>query len=156
MGTRVALQQRQRLFRDGLVLLLGKEADLQVVGAVVTGPELVDLCEAEQPDVAVMEVDTGGWDACRVAARLLAGLPDLRFVGMHQSLDDDAQLARSRAAGLTSLVPRSGGIGLLLAAIREALRRPTVACITVPAAGLQQRGPLTPRELDVLRHVGAG
>src|SRR4051794_2111583 len=57
VAIRVAVQERQRFFREGLAMVLSTEPDVEVVASVATAAELVTACEADRPDVVLLEVD---------------------------------------------------------------------------------------------------
>ncbi len=78
----LTVQERQRLYRDGLCQLVGAEEDLVVVGAAATADDLIRLYQDEGPDVAVMEADATEWDLAQVTACLRRLLPALRVVGL--------------------------------------------------------------------------
>jgi len=153
--TRAAIQQRQRLFREGLVLLLAEVPEVEVVATAVTGDELHDRCVDCRPDVAVLEIDAEEWDPCRLAQRIQRRLPGIRFVGTCRSLDDSASVDRARRAGLRQLVARVDGFAALLTALQDDAAGPAPDVRTLPLdAG--HRDALTPREVGVLELIGAG
>ncbi len=156
MAVRVCVQQRGRLFREGLSQLLRAEDDMEVVGTAQTGGDLVRLCEENRPDVALVDLDSPDWNAGRIATRLTAQLPRLRVVGLHAALSGvEARLIRQ--SGITAVSHRDG-IGPILDAVRGESTRsrsslPPMTAYRVPSpAGMS----LTARELTVLTLVGGG
>ncbi|MGQ0519605.1 MAG: response regulator transcription factor [Actinomycetota bacterium] len=151
----VVLQERMRLFREGLTLLLDAEPDFSVAASVADAGGLVQACEEIRPDVVVLEADVREWDAARLVAALRKRSRRLRVVGTYAELDR-LQAGRFKQAGVQCLVGRDGGYGALLDALRS--RRPTTAPAAFappgPAAG--PKGSLTPRQVEVLRLVGNG
>jgi DNA-binding NarL/FixJ family response regulator len=162
MNTRVAVQQRQRLFRDGIGQLLDAEADIDVIGTAGTGPELIGLCEEQRPDVALVEADATDWDAGRLTRAVRHAVPGLRVLGLSTTDISSADLAQSRRSGMRDVLPRSSGIAGILVAIRATtgrpgLRRyPTTTNALDNAWGEPSVATLTPRELAILNLVGAG
>lgn len=166
---RVAVQQRHRFFREGLLGLLAGDEHIEVTGVVATGDELVAHCRARRPDAAVVDIDPAARDAARVAGRIFAAghRPPL-LVGLYATLTPVAA-ATARMAGLRVLVPRAGGVGPLVRALRgEAIAAPGITAAPAKAApaaaaatghhsrSVHPTGPLTAREADVLAFVGAG
>ena len=154
----VAVQQRQRLYRDGLGHLFTAEDDLAVVGAAVTADDLVRLCEVERPDVALLEADPGDWDPARLTASLRRVLPALRVIGLTAGPATRTHVAMAHRAGMQALVSRLGGIAGILVAVRN---EPIAGGSLIPLG--VRRSPehpagtsLTPRELTVLHLVAAG
>lgn len=155
----IALQQRQRLFRDGLGQLLGQEDDIDVVGAVATTEELVALCTERQPAVAIIEADGVG-EAVRTMAALrrrsLHTVP-LRVIGLASIPVRTDEFAQLRRGGLNAFVCWAEGKEAVLRAIRNEASgcQPMRATDRAPApAG--ERPVLTSRELAVLSLVSGG
>lgn len=151
---RIAVQDRQRLFRDGLQLVLDSEPDLTVVATAATASELV-FVTSEDVDVVVLELDPRDWDACRLVAALRKRRPRLAVVG---TLAEDSNRPPLRAyqAGIRTVFPRNGGVRTLLQTIRCL---PQHAPPTVPrqVLRLDERRPLlTHREVQVLNGIGSG
>jgi DNA-binding NarL/FixJ family response regulator len=153
---RLALQQRQRLFRDGLGDLLAAEDDIDVVGAAATSEELLEVCQREGPDVVLVEADATEWDPGRLVVGLRRLLPQVRVVGVTATPAGPADVSRARRNGMRDIVSRSGGIAEILAAARSTsnVRRATLLPFASAPSG--HGTALTERELDVLNLVGAG
>lgn len=146
----VVLQHHNRLFRETLAAHLAREPDVVMVGTAASGPELIQLCDLRRPTVALFEADAPRWSNERLVSLLLPPGRLLRMIGLHQALTT-AQVIRAYEAGVSALVPYSGGLEPLLAAIRA----PSSAIETARA----KRGggdALTQRELEVLYLVCAG
>jgi DNA-binding NarL/FixJ family response regulator len=162
MSTRIAVQQRQRLFRDGIGQLLDAEADIDVVGTASTGPELLGLCEEQRPDVALLEADGNEWDAGRLTQAVRRAVPGLRVLALSTRDMSAAELSRSRRSGMRDVLPRSAGIAEILVALRAPAGRPglrhypTTTSALDNAWGAPSAATLTPRELAILNLVGAG
>jgi DNA-binding NarL/FixJ family response regulator len=156
----VVVQQRQRLFREGLGQLLQAQDDLAVVGIASTSLELTQVCQEHRPDVVVLEADAVEWDAGRVARNLRRAVPSMRIIGLSAGEMSRAEVARAHRDGIRDVLPRSAGIGRILAAVRatSALHRvkpqPDSASSGAPAESAETV--LTPRELTILNLVGAG
>lgn len=160
MAIRVAVQQQQRLFRDGLGQLLGAESDFDVCGTAATGPDLLALCEAQRPGLALIEADATVWDVSRLCVGLRRTCPGLRVIGLSAGPATSADISRARRHGMSGLVSRVNGIAGILAALRGAAARPQRPQITSFRGASAATGGaptvLTPRELHILRLVGAG
>ncbi len=155
MAIRAGVQQRERLLREGLGQLLQAEDDIEVVGAVATGDDLVGLCEQERPDVALVDLDSPDWNAGRMAIRLRRAFPRLRLIGLYAALNPaEARLARQTG---TVAVSHRDGIGPVLAAVRG--NGPGFRSSVRPIGAHVRHSPgvsLTPREVAVLTLVGGG
>jgi DNA-binding NarL/FixJ family response regulator len=148
-----AVQDRRRLSREGLCLLFRAESDVQVVGAVTSPLDLVDLCDRERPQVAVFQAD-GLSETVEGVALVRNGNPRVRMIGIYTSLDR-RQAEETMDAGAHVLLSANGGIDPILAAIRDEavvtdLQAFKAATAVTPLLAL------TERERQVLRLVGTG
>ena len=158
--TRVAVQQRQRLFREGLGQLLRAEDDMDMVGAASTSVDLLALCQEQCPDVAVLEADAVEWDPGRLTRSLRRAVPQVRILGLTTGEMSGADTARAHRDGMRDVLPRSAGFDRILVALRAT--SPTQRLRTSPGSmehnctADPSETVLTPRELTILNFVGAG
>ncbi|WP_213450292.1 response regulator transcription factor [Rhizomonospora bruguierae] len=145
----IAVQHRNRMFRDMLAVQLRQQPGLELVGTVATGVELVRLGELRRPAIIVYEADAPRWDIDRlVALPRPAGRP-VRIIGLHSGLPA-AHLVHAYESGVSALVQYADGWGPLIAAIRAPV-------LPIEAARSHSAGPaLTARELEVLYLITAG
>jgi DNA-binding NarL/FixJ family response regulator len=158
MTIHAVVQERRRLYRDGIAFALEGEPDLEVVGVATKADELLELCKDRRPDVVLMEVDVTEWDACRLGGSLLRIYGPLRLVGLYRSLDA-LQARDARRAGFAVLVSTLTDLRVLRDAVRgvrslEAAPTASGSPSGSPSAHREPR--LTTRQLDVLRLVGQG
>jgi DNA-binding NarL/FixJ family response regulator len=152
---RIAIQDRQRLYREGIALILAAEPDLQVAAIAGTAAELVAATTGEPIDLVVLELDVEEWDACRLVAALRKRRVGLSVVGI--TAGADARLpASAYQAGVRSVFARNAGMRTFLRTIRS-LPSPSRAVPADRVVRLDQRHPLlSARELEVLTEIGAG
>lgn len=157
---RVAVKQRQRLFRDGLSQLLAAEDDLSVVGSAATGDELVAVCQEHRPDVALLDADAAERGVERLACGLRRLLPRLRIIGLTVAPAGRAEMEQARRCKMSAVVSRAGGANAIFAAVRAMSWRGSIVPLLTshgPAPATQPAGAeLTARELSILKLVGAG
>ena len=70
MEVRTVVQDRRRLFRDGLTMLLQAEPDIDVMGAAATPSELLELCDIHRPGVVVVQADGAMTETVRTVTTL--------------------------------------------------------------------------------------
>ncbi|MGH9169000.1 MAG: response regulator transcription factor [Acidimicrobiia bacterium] len=153
---RIAIQDRQRLYREGVALVLAGEHDFEVVATAATAAELVAATAECKVDLVVLELDVEDWDACRLVAALRRHHPGLAVVGLLPG--DETELpARAYQAGVRSVFPRNAGMQTFLQTVRSL---PSPSRASVPAdrvVSLDERRPLlSHREIQVLGEIGAG
>jgi DNA-binding NarL/FixJ family response regulator len=144
---RTAIQSARRLVREALAACLASRPEFSLVGQTATLDGLGALCELRRPDVAL--VDAGPVDGPMVEA--LRGIrgrhPATRLVVAYTEMSRETMQEVARA-GVSAVVPCSGGLDALLRALR---RQAALA-----PAGNRDGAALTERELAIVALLGAG
>ncbi|SEL69064.1 response regulator [Streptacidiphilus jiangxiensis] len=158
--------------RDGLAGLFSREPGFEVVGEAADGAEALRLAEEVGPDVILMDLQMPGTDGV-AAIRELARRGSAARVLVLTTYDTDAHVLPAIEAGACGYLLKDAPRDELLRAVRATARGEAVLASTV-AALLMQRvrtpgatagttpgpapsdGPLSQRELEVLRHVASG
>jgi two-component system response regulator DesR len=156
MTIRLLLADDQELVRQALCALLELQEDFRVVASVGRGDEVVDAALAEQPDVALLDIEMPGLDGLAAAAVLAAQVPACRVVIL-TTFGRAGYLRRAMEAGAVGFVVKDARAEVLADAIRrvmtgERVVDPVLAVATL-AAG---ESPLTARERDVLIAARSG
>lgn len=168
--TRILVCDDQALIRTGMTTIIDAQPDMEVVGECADGRAAVDLSRRVQPDVVLMDVRMpvlNGIDATRLLAG--AGVSDPVKVLVVTTFNLDEYVYEALRAGASGFLLKDAPPAQLLNGIRTvatgaALLDPGVTRQLVgryaarirPAEGEPERSPLTPRELEVLRHVADG
>jgi DNA-binding NarL/FixJ family response regulator len=156
-----------RLYRDGIVEALRRDARFHVVGSAASLRTAREELEGmlSSPHVALLDVDRP--DGFGAARALHESWPTLAIVALAVRETDDDVVSWAEA-GVSGLVSRSASIGQLLDAIAaavddEVLCSPAVAGALlrrVNAMGLERGAhagpPLTRREREIVRLIGDG
>ena len=157
---KVAVQQRQRLFREGLGQRLQAENDMDMVGTASTSVDLLAVCQEHLSDVAVLEADAVEWDPGRLARTLKRAAPHVRILGLTTGEMSRADTAQAHRGGIRDGLPRSAGIERILVALRALSPtqrlRSSLGSVRHSLTLDPAETVLTPRELTILNLVGAG
>ena len=145
------------LLREGIGAIINNQPDMQLVGEASTGGDAIQKFREHLPDITLMDLrlpDMSGIDAL-IAIR--AEFPEARVV-MLTTFEGDVEIQRALAAGARGYVLKSMPPRELVEVIRQVhagkKRVPSeVAAHLVEHLGEEE---LTPREIDVLRHVAGG
>ena len=162
---RVALVDDHRVVTRSLQAYLESFADLRVVGAAVSGEELLARLDEWSPDVILQDLlIPGGIDGIETTRRVLATGRSVKVVALTASMDEARMMGVLRA-GAVGYVRKDAEPEVLLAAVRAVAAGRTFidpgVSQTLVSARLKSGSPddrdeLTPRELDVLRHLALG
>jgi DNA-binding NarL/FixJ family response regulator len=169
-GIRVLVVDDQTVVREGLVMLLGLSAGIEVVGAAADGEEAVRLVSERQPDVVLMDLRMPHMDGIEATRRIVRDNPATRIVVL-TTYADDASIFGALEAGALGYLTKGASAQEIQRAIRtvytgEALLEPAVQLRVIRAAIAHDRpaspreghlpDELTAREGEVLRLVAQG
>ncbi|MFE9041212.1 response regulator [Streptomyces sp. NPDC007818] len=147
---RVLLAEDQGMRRGALALLLGMEADIEVVAQVGRGDEIVERALLARPDVALLDIELPGRSGLDAAAELRDEVPDCRVLIL-TTFGRPGYLRRAMEAGAAGFLVKDGPVEELAEAVRKVLRGETVIDPALAAAALGAGpNPLTARERDAL------
>jgi DNA-binding NarL/FixJ family response regulator len=165
---RVLVVDDQELFRRGLIMLLGGDVDIEVVGEAADGITATDLAITTAPDVILLDVRMPrrtGVEACRA---IKEAVPATKIIMLTVS-DEEADLYESVKNGAAGYLLKDSSIEEVAQAIRvvnegQSLISPSMAVKLIDefkqmAKPEREQGPalrLTERELEVLRLVAKG
>lgn len=96
--TRILVVDDHPIVRDGLVAMLGTQADFEVVGEASTGPAAVREAIALCPDVVLLDMELPDMDGVEVIRRVRRQEPGVRIV-VFTAFDRDEQIAGAIRAG---------------------------------------------------------
>ncbi len=170
MPLRVVVAEDSLLVREGIVGLLSRPEDIEVVAGCGDLPDLLAAVEAARPDVVVTDVRMPpGFDdeGIRAAKQLRQTHPAVGVVVLSQYVDPGYATALFSAGSIGRaylLKERVSQPGQLADAVRTvatggSVIDPEVVDVLVAASTRQRRSPvatLSPRELEVLEQVAQG
>lgn len=153
---RLLLADDQALVRGALAALLDLESDLEVVGEVGRGDEVLDACREHRPDVVLMDVEMPGKDGLEASAELRSALPDVKILVV-TTFGRPGFLRRAMQAGVNGFVVKDTPARQLADAVRRVHSGLRVVDPQLAADSLAfGESPLTAREADVLRAARSG
>jgi DNA-binding NarL/FixJ family response regulator len=163
---RAVIADDHPVVRAGVVSLLSKEPDIQVVAEIGDGHQVEHLTAQAAPDVLVLDVNMPGLDPIDITRRLAGQHPHLRILVL-TAFDDEAYVTGLLSAGATGYLLKEEALDTLVAAIRAVARGESwlsqrvagrLARKAIGAGQSRSTDPelLTPREREVLRLLALG
>jgi two-component system response regulator DesR len=147
---RVLLAEDQRMVRGALASLLSLEGDLEVVGEVARGDEVLAAARLLAPEVAVLDIEMPGASGLQAAEELGRELPDCRVL-IVTTFGRPGYLRRAMEGGAAGFLLKDAPAAQLAQAIRRAAAGERVVDPGLAAAALSEgASPLTAREQEVL------
>jgi len=154
---RVLIADDHSVVREGLVSLIGRRADMAVVGEASNGREAVDLWKKHQPDVTLLDLRMPELDGVGVIKEIRAENQHARIIVL-TTFDGDEDIYRAIQAGSKGYLLKDAPREALMDCIRRVHGGDT--CVPVHlAAKLAQRisgESLSEREIDVLKLMAQG
>src|SRR6478736_2689723 len=162
MAVRVLLADDHEIVRQGLRVLLEREG-FQVVGEASNGHEALKLCEANHPEVAILDLSMPILNGVDAAREIMKSNPRTKVVLLTMHTEDHLILESLRA-GVTGYVLKTRATSELVQALRavcrgemyltQSISRTVVQAFLMKDA-LPER-PLSDRERQVLQLVAEG
>jgi DNA-binding NarL/FixJ family response regulator len=154
---RVLCVDDHRIVREGIGLIIARQADMEVVGSAATGEEAVLLFRREQPDVTLMDLQLptmSGLEAIRSIRREDA---EARIIVLTMYQGDE-DIHRALSAGATTYLLKDTLSDDLIRFVREVHsgRSPIRADVKARLDERAAQPTLTPREVQVMELVSEG
>ncbi len=163
---RAVLIEDETMFRQLILLTLGKVKDLQVIGEFGLGKPGLEFCLREKPDMLVVDLMLPDVNGMEIAREVRKALPDTKIlvITAHPSERLPADLM---VLGVNGYVDKTEPIEYVLSAVETVRNGGMFFASRVRAkGGLAQGGlivtrpvlqiPLTEREQEIARLVAAG
>jgi DNA-binding NarL/FixJ family response regulator len=154
---RVLCVDDHRLVREGLVLIISRERDLEVIGSASTGEQAVAVFKSKRPDVTLMDLQLprmSGLDAIRA---IRDADPRARIIVLTMYSGDE-DIYRALEAGATTYLVKDMVSRELTQIIREvhAGQQPLAPELQARLTDRANRPNLTRREVQVVELISQG
>ncbi|HPZ70013.1 MAG TPA: response regulator transcription factor [Dermatophilaceae bacterium] len=169
MSIRVVVADDQDLVRTGLVMILGAQPGIDVVGEAADGIQAIEVATRLRPDVLLVDIRMPKLDGIEVTRRLAgADVADPMAVVVITTFDLDEYVIGALRAGARGFLLKDAGPDLLVQAVHaaangDALIAPNVTRRLLatlvdhaPQTVTQPVDPLTEREEEVLLLLARG
>jgi DNA-binding NarL/FixJ family response regulator len=145
------------LLREGIAAIINSQSDMTIISQAADGNEAIQCYREHRPDVTLMDLrmpDLSGIDAM-IAIR--GEFPEARIV-MLTTFEGDVEIQRALEAGARGYLLKNMPPSELVEVIRQvhAGKKRVPPEIAARLAEHMSDEDLTPRELEVLRHVCGG
>lgn len=165
---RVLLADDHRIVRDGLALLIGREADLELVATAEDGPGMVRAVREHQPDVLVTDISMPGLNGIDAVRRVRAESPQVQVLCLSVH-DEDRLVLAMIEAGASGYVLKDSSFEELARAVRQVMAgrvyiSPALSGVMVREVRNRKAGAmpamgapaLTPRERELVQLFSEG
>ena len=145
------------LVREGIALVLEREADLRVVSSVASGEEAVSRYAEVRPDVVLMDLQLGGMSGIEAIRKLRALDPSARIVVL-TVMQGDEDIFRALQAGAIAYVLKDTLSQDLVRVVRDvhAGRRALGPSVAAKLSERASAPTLSEREIQVVELMSQG
>lgn len=153
------------LIRQGLQVVIEAQPDLRLVGEAVNGGQAIQLAQALQPDIVIMDLKMPVMDGLAATREISQAVPQAQVLIL-TSFPDDENVYTAIKAGAVGFLLKDASAEYLLDAIRtvhrgESVLHPAIARklmreIKEPSRLPPTTDPLTAREIEVLACMAQG
>lgn len=156
-AVRVVVADDHPVYREGLALLLNREAGIEVVGVAADGRDAVALCEELSPDVLLVDLRMEGLGGLDVVKQVADRRPATRSVVL-SGFDTDEDVYQAVRAGAAGYLVKQALTSELAAAIHAVHRGEMCIppAIAVKLASRLARPVLSERQAEVLNLIAQG
>jgi pilus assembly protein CpaE len=125
--------------RDNLSKLLMFERDIEVVGTAGSGPEAIEICRRQRPDVLLLDINMPDMDGIKAAELISGEMPGIGIIMMSVQGEQD-YLRRAMLAGAREFLVKPFSGDELTRGIRHVYRLEATKRAMVSAAGIPGHG----------------
>ena len=167
MATRILIADDHKILRQGLITLLQKEPDMEVVAEAEDGRQTVALVRELLPQVVIMDVKMPDLNGIEATRQILSEHPDVKVIALSIYVDSRF-VSNMLKAGAHGYLPKNCAFEELVQAIRLVMAHkiylsPGVADVVVKDYVTRHQEPsqsafsvLTNREREVLQLMAEG
>jgi PAS domain S-box-containing protein len=114
---RLLIADDHAVLREGLMLLLSGQPDIEVIGQAVDGEDAVQLARQLQPQVVLMDVSMPRMNGIEATRLIRAEMPHIHIIGLSMYAESERGKTM-REAGAAQYLRKDCGTNELLSAIR--------------------------------------
>ena len=165
----VLLAEDHQIVREGLLLILAGESDIEVVGEATTGRQAVELVRKLRPAVVVMDIAMPNLNGLEATRQILKEIPKTKVLIL-SAHSDDAYVEKAISMGAAGFLIKQTSAHVLSDAIRAVEKGGTYFSPSIvkkihhlQKTSLDRNGKsrtsnaqLTPRSMEVLQLVAEG
>jgi DNA-binding NarL/FixJ family response regulator len=164
---KIVICDDQAIVRDGLVMLLKLEPDIEVVGIARNGAEAIEIVGDRRPDLIIMDLKMPVMNGVEATRQIRMKYPDVKILVLTTYADDEwvFDAIRAGASGyLLKDTPREELINAARGTVAgKAYVDPSIASKVLDQISSHQKQPatfitskLTDREIEILRLIARG
>ena len=159
---RILIADDHQLFNDGMKMMLGAEGDIDIVGQVFSGKDILHAVHTLQPDLLLLDINMPHQNGLEVAEKMRESYPAVRII-MLTMYSDRKFVDDCKRLGVPGYILKNSGVDEVLNAIETVLAGQRyydskLTKSTNPEQhtddSFQRQFQLTKRELEIIGLIG--
>ena len=159
---KILIADDHQLFNDGMKMMLTAEDDIQIVGQVFTGKDVLHAVHTLQPDLLLLDINMPHLNGLEVAEKMRESYPAVRII-MLTMYSDRKFVDDCKRLGVPGYILKNSGVDEVLNAIETVLAGqryydPKLTKSTNPDQhandSFQRQFQLTKREIEIIGLIG--
>lgn len=139
---RIVIAEDQRLVRELMATLLGRESDMAIVGEASNGPEALRVVHASHPDVLLLDIGLPELDGVEVARTLRKESAPSRIIAL--SVHTERRFVQEMLQiGIEGYIVKSAAVKELVQAIRTVMEGRVYLSPEIAHEALERMGPVS-------------
>ncbi|TDH28931.1 response regulator transcription factor [Segetibacter sp. 3557_3] len=124
---RLVIADDHEIFRDGLALMLSRQAGFSLEGQASDGIELIEVVEKTQPEVVITDIKMPRCDGIEATRHIIQKFPDLKIIALSMS-DEEKQIVEMLEAGAKGYLLKNADKSEVIQAIQDVYLDKTYYC----------------------------
>lgn len=117
---RMLVADDHAVVREGLVQILSREKDMEIIGEAVDGLDAVEQTRLLRPDVVLMDITMPTLNGLEATLRITTEFPGVRVIGLSMHAKDEME-PQMLAVGAKGYLPKNNPVEELIAMIRDVM-----------------------------------
>lgn len=156
---KVALAEDHKSLIEGIEVFFECEDDMEIVGKVNNGQQLITFLERKPVDVIIMDIQMPVMDGVEATKYITKEFPEVKVIAFSM-FEQDSAIEQMRKAGAKGYLPKNASLLVLLEAIRrvnigeECFGLTTRKDVVNGKKSTIKRSTLTRRQQEILQLIG--
>jgi DNA-binding NarL/FixJ family response regulator len=116
--TKILIADDHQLFNDGIKMMLSPEDNLQIVGQVFTGKDVMDAIHRLSPDVVLLDINMPHLNGMDVAAQIVKDFTGVKII-MLTMYNDRKFVEDCQKMGVPGYILKNSGVDEVIEAINQ-------------------------------------
>jgi len=154
---RILCVDDHRIVREGIAAIIGRQPDMEVIGAAATGAQAIELYRQNRPDITLMDLQLPVVTGLEAIRTIRSFDPNARIVVL-TTYHGDEDIYQALHAGAATYLLKDAILDDLARVVREVHHgaRPLSEDVVNILAARARNVPLTGREVEVLELIAEG